>query len=329
LESQKEYDLPLNNKDIFSMKASRDHRLLGVIEIIRDNNGKVTGSDLRVFNARGQAYLSRSLQNKVLQILGWLDDQSVVLQGTRDDGTVIIFNPFTAEQQELRPVFYDFYQGDPPPYWFPTYNPTLTRVVYPNGHYFKGVGYVLMDVQSGRVLWQYPFDSAPYVAAQWSPDGKQFAVAAEVNQARHNSPGFQEFFVVSEDGQVTVQTHLTDVYAAVYIGHFSWSPNGKQIALWLSVIDNSADPSSENYHFAILDISTGQLTDYCVQNQFGSPAPVWSPDGQQLIVENQLGNDVVVDPQKGVAALLSEDMSVFDWMTSVEPESILTPTPVP
>jgi Tol biopolymer transport system component len=190
---------------------------------------------------------------------------------------------------------------------------------------------VLIDVASGRDLWYQPDPNPSYHPAQWSPDGKVLAVVAQASQPMMRSSGYQgEFWIVDDGGQVTLQTHLADLYSGIDIEKFSWSPTGQQIAFWLSVEDADHPANSfEDFHLVILDILTGRLTDHCIQNAYGDPAPLWSPDGQQLIVTNEQHQEILVEPQKGLAVRLPEIKDVVHWMSSTGPKPGLTPTTTP
>jgi len=93
-----------------------------------------------------------------------------------------------------------------------------------------------------------------------------------------------ELFSVDTNGQETRLTNFEAAYPSmnVTIGSFDWSPDGRYISLWLNV---RPDEYLQEWQFAVLDVQTRQVTDYCITtSDFVPPDAIWSPDGQQLAV---------------------------------------------
>jgi len=179
----------------------------------------------------------------------------------------------------------------------------------------------------------------PFSAARWSPDGKQFAVApALFPEVAPPSPHgkfhpasnelLEELYSVDRDGKITQLTHLLDDYPRVYIDNFRWSPDGRSIAFWFSSwqddIDLSDDPIGNRY-LALLDTTTGRVTNTCIHGENDAsigiskyPAPIWSPDGKQVVVQSQISEEsfqtVLVDIQQNRAFKIGEDLAPMGWM---------------
>jgi hypothetical protein len=78
-------------------------------------------------------------------------------------------------------------------------------------------------------------------------------------------------------------------------------------------------------HLAVLDTETGEVTNTCVPGEHDAtvgparvPAPLWSPDGMQLVVVNSApdGNDrvLLVDLAGKRAAVLAREGRPEGWM---------------
>jgi hypothetical protein len=85
--------------------------------------------------------------------------------------------------------------------------------------------------------------------------------------------------------------------------------------------------NNDEANLALLNISTGQITNYCVKgispNGFTLAQPIWSPDGTQLLVISPDPKDkgskitVVVDIVRGYAAtIIKGDIDPVGWMTT-------------
>ena len=152
---------------------------------------------------------------------------------------------------------------------------------------------------------------------QWAPDGKKFAVAYLKS----------DFYMMDIIG---VEKRLTDLEKAypsydLKIRLWSWSPDGQKIAFWLDLL---SDKKLFEERLIVLDTLSVELTDYCrfgdqVQISPGTldyaPAPVWSPDGSALLIENR-DHDVrseliVVDINQHLATQIGENLYPYDWLS--------------
>ncbi len=263
----------------------------------------------------------------------WLDNERLIINHQSTPGglaSLILLNPFTGKQQELKPLA-DI-PLDEPPFWGmytnsrAVYDPTLTRVVYPVMG--AGVDIAFRDVQTGKdlaTLAALHHGDTP----KWSPDGKQVAFVADTLTALGRDPWYfaEELYSFGWNGEINRLTHMTDNAKSVKILEFSWSPDGRSIAFWVNFVPNAA---VHNYQLSVLDLATGDNVNYCVD---GDPlpdhhilrndsAPIWSPDGSQLLVEARDPNDeseywvILVDIVHGWAAKIAENLAPVGWMVS-------------
>ena len=227
-------------------------------------------------------------------------------------------NPFTGEQEDIPFDFPDVYRYSPIPIGsFPVsaYDPTLTRLVYAVEKPDGSVGYSLWDIANHEEIL---FIHAPsWYAPKWSPDGSRFIVVTYVGDSMDTAT---ELVVIDMNGNIE---HITDLSTIIYphmgIGEYSWSPDGTRIAFWFS-----ADRWQDTYEeLMVLDISTGAITNYCVQGRAGwnhTNAPLWSPDSTQIVIDSDAygsSNQVImVDIVQGYALQLTESRDALWWLKS-------------
>jgi Tol biopolymer transport system component len=124
-------------------------------------------------------------------------------------------------------------------------------------------------------------------------------------------------FYYRKNGQVRQFTHYDTFGLILTIESLSWSPDGEKIAFWLYDGDG-------NNTLMVADYATGQAVNYCVLNvtethfPVSVPAPIWSPDGKYLMVENRYAIDknklLVVDVSKNIAFPIAENANPVGWM---------------
>jgi len=206
------------------------------------------------------------------------------------------------------------------------YDPTVNRVIYPrlitdNTEMYT---FVLWDVSKEKLVSSLENIYQNYVVFKnttptpiWSPDGSQFAFRGEI-EVSHELVKF-ELYRVSRDGEIEQLTNLTSI-ALIDPSRYSWSPDGSHIAV---LID--AWYTHGNTQLAVIDVNTHVVTNYCVPVR-GEPifvpnfgAPIWSPDGKQLLVMDQIGHNrrvILVDIVKNYAAQIAENYDMLGWMVA-------------
>ncbi len=288
--------------------------------------------------AKNNGSLYKILDDITYQLLGWLDDEHIVFRVPvliptsdaypipRGDMTVVppllILNPFTGERRILEPDIPDLvpWVGNIP--WWDgwsglIYDPTLRYAAY-----LGEGGLVLRDLEDGRKIASAYFDvySRPY----WSPDGTRFAVADDLSGERTTF----EIYTMDLNGQVTQLSNLGTYYPNDSISNLIWSPDGRYIAFQLMTWNEEGQDSSSGgsqLSLAVLDTTNGEVVNYCIPIIFSGlsyhSTPLWSPDGTQIIVEDQYSVDssrvILVDLELGLAVQVVENMTPVGWM--VEP----------
>jgi len=268
----------------------------------------------------------------------WFDNERLIGLVAPENVTPSLFllNPFTGQRQELRVDYPDsrLFLNDPSDHWgfrsggLPIYDPTLTRVLYPEcdsqcqDRLIRGDGgwpIALWDIEKGQVIARITTMDSYGDTPVWTSDGRQFIVAANIDPRFRNSFA-KEFVAMSREGQLRQLTHFMDDYEEVEIpDSYSLSPDGKLVAFWII-----AKPSQyEGARLAVLNTETGEITNYCIQSD-GFVAPIWSPDGTQLLIVTQTAQDqniqraVLVDLVRNYAAQIADADYVkpVGWMAS-------------
>ena len=126
--------------------------------------------------------------------------------------------------------------------------------------------------------------------------------------------------MITKNGQVSQLTHLYDSFREILnIQNLRWSPDGEKIAFWLS-------DGNGNATLMVANANTGDVTNYCILNVFQNkfpifvPAPIWSPDGKYLMVENRYSADnnnlLILDLLNNVAFPIAENANPVGWMVT-------------
>lgn len=231
---------------------------------------------------------------------------------------MIIFNPFTGGAKNI--VFdqfpeFNFILNSP----WADYDPTLSLAIYP-----KGGSSALFDVESGQILAEVPTGVQRESSdVSWTVDGNSVAISGSISPLTDKMG--DELFVISRSGVVEQLTDLANHYGkGLSLSSPKWSPDGKHLALWeMDHLDNYQDRK-----LIIIDLDTKRITTYCISdypNQYGDygeslPAPIWSPDGTQILVENRYSKDhnkvVLIDIAKNIAIQIAQDARPIGWMIS-------------
>jgi Tol biopolymer transport system component len=250
----------------------------------------------------------------------WLNDQQLWVNG-------VLFNLYTGKKQMFKPETFTGIAQDQYGFYPFVLDPTLTRVMYP----YDPIYIALADLGTKQVLTTLTDFTAARPEVAWLPDGSHVAVVGTVFVDQAQEIPADEIFIVDKDGkQVQQATHLSAYYPisglkgaqTYHLQNLAWSPDGRYIAFW----DNSL-------RLYVLDTETDEVTSYCKWGEKPPPslvtpgpsrwwpdeqAPIWSPDGKQLLIGYRDTNDalhtVILDIENNVAFSIANDMIPVGWM---------------
>jgi len=311
------------------LSTSPDRKWLAYCQAAGDSP---TGHWLIVESADGQQKAKIPLGENWLYFTtgNWLDNERLVFnlfpESEEELYPIVVVNPFTGEQKELKSVYPGIYTDKSPGTGgglhfvdsSVVYDPSLNLVIYPQRDVKEKSDFVVLwDRQASTALARIPEWGVFYHTPLWSPDMGQFVVAVTPNLKDTSDP-IGEWFSVNREGQVRQLTHFGDYFAEARIGRASWSPDGRYLAFWLD-----AKPSlCKDQNLAVLVMETQQVINYCVPGSIyeGAPSPIWSPDSQYIAVENYYEDNssrvILVDIAQGWAAQIGEDAAPVGWLTT-------------
>jgi len=296
-----------NNQLSLWISNSGQKLILGKIEILDGalSNGQELAyldadlDQLIVISSTGEKLTTIKASEHWVEVLGWIGDEKVLIGdmpftiggGWQPPSTTLILDLATGQYQELLPDYPEMDYVPPFPdfgrygYSLTAYDPTLTRVVYPS--YKDGGALILWDLVNKRELIHL-ITLFPWGTPEWKADGTSFIISlppqytdlgGNIYKIVEDNTDYirgSDFFMINRDGEVRRLTYLTTNIKAEQHG-YTWSPDQKQVAFWMKTNDDS------QWSLAILNVETGQITNYCVGGGDGSLDIIWFPDGKQLI----------------------------------------------
>lgn len=217
----------------------------------------------------------------------WLADgqQLVVIpfypQSTTRRDEIILFNPFTEQQQRLEPSFTYPKTSFIDKWWgllglSAVYDPTLTRVVYLEDNDTM----VLWDMENEQELWRFVEPTLIRVQTPtWSPKGKYLVIVDLLGEENFFGPTEENSFqivVVNRAGEALWKSTDYPYYGewSSLMGSFTWSPDERYLSFTWEGPDNG-DPQTY-----LLDTVHWEVLDYCLP---GGPPIIWSPDSNRFI----------------------------------------------
>lgn len=108
---------------------------------------------------------------------------------------------------------------------------------------------------------------------RWAPDGTKIAFNRDIDERK------AEVFIMNADG--TDPQRLTD--NIVFDGYASWSPDGQRLAFTSSRGGNNRNKRDDVFVIELASRTVTQLTG--AEDDVGSVAPDWSPDGRRITFE--------------------------------------------
>lgn len=316
-------------QDIRCLSASPNGQWLAYCKFTDDlPDGQLIVQDVNG-NIQQQLPMEKNWQHFATSI--WLDNEWLVFNvrgGSERILPVVVVNPFTGEQQEFPSKYPNIQPESLGPvssvqfhflYTSVVYHPSLKLAIYPE-YTDEGFFVVLWDREAQQALARVKDLDEFLHVPRWSPDGSRFVVAVTVQT---NDPGrawIEEYFEVSQEGQVAQITHFADFFTHAQIGSASWSPDGWYLAFWLAT---NPSECGEGQHLAIMELRTRQITNTCIPGSeyYDAPNPVWSLDSQYLATVSFIPNEntfrmILVDIEQGWAAEIGENASPIGWLVS-------------
>ena len=285
------------------------------------NNGK---PHFRLIVLENDGSIRKQYWDPIWNLVGWADDNHLLLgqKGDQEPDPAIVLNPFSGEQETI-----PFNYPNANPKMNPSigwnsyrsieavYSPDLSLVVY-HGEAadYSATGYgsiILWDRATGKTLNHIVDPALLSDAPLWLSNGKQFLVNVTINGI---DSGIMELFRLSVDGDVERLTHLADLYGRVEVRGYSISADERYIAFWFHRGDFI-------YHLAVLDLQTKTVEGICVNSTHDPYAPIWSPDGHQLLVAGYMDivdnfGTIFVDIDKGILSQVEKGAIPVGWMAS-------------
>lgn len=314
------------NEGLYYFASSPEHTWIAYILSVSD--------DLVIADKENKVIKSMPWEDDWAYV-DWLNEEQLIIPLVQKDqmsdvSKYLVLNPFTNERYVLSADYTDMFYDEP---WrIIEYSPLNDSVVYLQGGVSGPFYYTLWDIQSETAIAQLDANGDLHTFPRWSSGGSQFAVALSLSLKKGDFPSY-EIFQVSREGKITQLTHLSDYYPWVYVGDLSWSPNNRYMAFWYSHWSEDDDPyfsTPGDRYLGILDAQTGSITSYCIRGELNAglgsgiySAPLWSPDGSQIIFRSQIGEDymfdsqtILLDIQKNQAYLIAEAMEPVGWLNS-------------
>jgi hypothetical protein len=301
--------------------VSRDALSTDVISTMVSPNKKfvqayVTGKDYHILRTSDEIINTYSDQGQEDWNRGrWLDNERMVFQNwlgvPHGIYKLVIYNPFTGEQKNIQMKLPDPYLVEDISGKFSwvkaDIDPSLKWVLYND----KEERLVLWDLDTKKEIVSLP-SATDLMEGTWSPDGTEFAIPSpsEISDV----PVANELFAIGMDGTVRKLTNFNQ-YPFANIGDWpSWSPDGHHIGFWLRV-----NPNLQDRWLAVIDTGTLKTQLYCLPSRTSGGDIIWSPDSQQMIVNQELPAEktqtTLVDLNHQTQATLdTKGLSVSDWM---------------
>jgi len=192
------------------------------------------------------------------------------------------------------------------------YDPSTNKVVYLWSR-DKILGLALYDSTQTRQIAFFPSLSFVMVAPpQWNSDGTKFAVSFEPLTDEKDLKYSFELLISDANGNAHQVTQLGQQIVSFYINSLAWSPNNRYIAFVIQDLDYGQK-------LMFLDMLNKKTIDPCIDlGSGGSNFPIWSPNGDQLVIRSQADNDqiLLVDLTLMSAEILAsgEQLDVDGWV---------------
>lgn len=266
---------------------------------------------------------------------------------------LVLFNPFTGEKKTYNRDFPDI---DNEVEWDllgpAAYDQTMSYILYAGlkDAESRTHEYVLWDdvskteiaafAGSSHVNEMFNYDSeiiqldgVSHNPPRWSPDDSRVAIIAPAPQEKMN---VDEIYTITKTGEVQRLTYFANHFEKAKISDLSWSPEGKSIAFWVTLepsLYTLPQDTYQNVRLGIVNTETLEITYYCIMGDSigpmngrpsaefigkSIPAPIWSPDGTQVVLESRYSSDksrlILLNLQDGTAVEIGQNIEPIGWM---------------
>lgn len=337
------------NQTIWFLRVSPNREMLAFRRTTFDQPlsddvlNSIVSDSIVVINSQGETLSSIPWKDSLYSMV-WLDNERLAIT---KPGSLLIVNPFTGEQVELKSNFPGIYfvsvvlltpypwQRDAivnsHPYIFGQNEPvgwenggilleSSLRIAVYHGNIFEPD--IVLDLQTDQITEYLSISGAGLRESKWSPDETNLVTVGNANANKSGIFRDDELYLINRsDWEITQVTDFREVFQRdLIIPYYNWSPDGKRIAFWLDTIRDEIPAE-----FAIYDLELKDSIFYCIQSDIfsrGFPVPVWSPVGEAVLVStNKFYTEKSVSPKillldikNGIAYQVAEDMVPVGWM---------------
>ncbi|MBL8098506.1 MAG: PD40 domain-containing protein [Anaerolineales bacterium] len=203
------------------------------------------------------------------------------------------------------------------------FNSSFTRVIYPT--YVDPNRIIrLVDTENNQVVVDIPTTDYGKFPT-WSYDDKKLAYVTQMKQEASWSDYQDEIFIVSDVGDISQVTSISESTNYSYITGLAWSPDNRYIAFWVN--NSNWEEGYKGVHLSIVDTQTKDISQYCnfkgIDGKEYIPLsgnPIWSLDGKHLALnlvdrEKEEQNIVIIfDIALEKAYHIADEFLAIGWM---------------
>lgn len=311
------YDFQTGEKiylaDLFGVSVSPDQRRFAYYNL----DTKAT----MIVDNHGNQLRTVDNPQELLSSEDWLSDDYLTMLKFRpvaesdyehEVETLILLNVNTGEEVEIPhdryPVYPNLRAGGRYPLFI---SPQMDLVFFPIDE--DRLPAVLYDIEKERIrkyVYNFNYDVAP----KWSPDGSRIIIYAVANSSddqydnvKDNLPCiWSELLELSTSGEIKRLTCISEKYT---IHSFLWSPDQQKIGMTLFSFDKS------EYHPAILDLATNQVTVLCNIGNFTD----WGSNSDHFLYRHY-DHEASIDRlyyagfKENYAVMIGEDFIEAHWL---------------
>lgn len=298
-----------------NMTISPDGKLLAYLDGFINKAGRATDKwEFRIIKSNGQFLPLKDWTFDTREIIGWANNNEIILKIYSSGQKYIVYDPFTGEKREIiidkNIINFPFETEDIISEWNTGdyFNPDKIVFYTRDGNQFY-------DVSTWKRIINIDLGYASELA--WSPDLSTLLVAPYID-------GNQDNLYIIQNDKVFLKLNLAVQGYEGIIG-YDWSPNSKKFLVGTTSKIAMTDKT------AIMDLETLQVTVLCINGEkieqvFRSyNQPAWSPDGRFLIYsyygensDGEGGRNFLIDTEQWRAykLVLKYDSDIIGWLAN-------------